>query len=162
MFSPLSIYADASIRGNFQHSPDQSLNSHPWENSERPYLLCHYFKSRTASFPAQTVKWTCYTSQWDRREGARKRKRHPSYTRSCCCVCMQRQGRSLQTGERLCQYECVLLLKMGNDRDKAYLWQLHSLSVVWVATSTTQKHPLPWPPRRSQKWILAKEELCSP
>lgn len=143
-FSPLSIYADASIGGNFQHAPDQSLKQSPLGEQWKALPALPLLQKQTASFPAQTVRRTCYPSQWDRREGARERKRH-SYTRSCCCVCMQRQGRSLQTGacypERLCQYECVHLLEMGNDRDKAYLWQLHSLLVMWVAVSTTWKHP---------------------
>lgn len=51
---------------------------------------------------------------------------------------------------------------MWNDRDKAYLWQLCSLSVMWVAINTTQKHPQLWSPGRSQKWDAALLSRAEP
>lgn len=131
----ICIYVDASISSNFQHIPNQSLEQSPMRQQWKalPALPLHL---KLNSLPScQAVRQTCHPSQGDRREGARKRKRqrHPSYTHSCCCVCTQQRGEASRLAcypERLCQCEHVLLLEMGNDRNKAYLLQLHSLSVM--------------------------------
>lgn len=69
-FSPLSIHANSSTRGNFQHSPDQSLKQSPTGEQWKAFPALPL-----SSFPAQAAKQTCYPPQGDRREGARKGKR---------------------------------------------------------------------------------------
>lgn len=140
-FSPLSIHANASIRGNFQHSPDQSLKQSPMGEQWKAFPALPL-----SFFPAQAAKRTCYPPPRETGEKVQGRRRgNSSYTHSSCYVCLQRQGRSLQTGacypEHLCQHKCLLMLKTGSNRDKASLWQSRCLLVVWAVMRTTEKHP---------------------
>lgn len=138
----ICTHVDASISGNFQHIPNQSSEQLPKRQHWKALPALPLCLKLNSLLSCQAVRQTCHPAQGDRREGARKRKRqrHPSYTHSCCCVCTQRQGEASRlvpaTRECLCQCERVLLLEMGNDRNKAYLLQLHSLSVMGTAINS--------------------------
>lgn len=154
-FSPLSIYADASIRGSFQHSPAQSLEvTHGRTVKGLPALLL---------FQKQNSLLSCTDCQMD-----------------LLPVPVRREGRCKEEEEALLLHTQLLLCLHAETREKPPDWCLlpwTSLS-VWVCTSVkdgewqgqglpltiTQsiggmsfyeyhpETPITLTPRRSQKW----------